>query len=70
MIERLAKEYRGRILTVKINTDEKPHVAGHYQITAIPTIMLFANGEAVMRLQGAHPYESLKEQLEAHLPAA
>ena len=64
VIARLAKEYKGRLTTVKINTEKKPEVAARYQIQSIPTIMLFHKGKQLMRLQGAHPYESLKSEID------
>ena len=66
-IQRLAGEYKGRILTVKIDTDAKPAIAARWSISGIPTIMLFHKGEVLMRLSGAHPYENLKRELEAAL---
>ena len=67
IVAQVAREFRGRLLTVKVNTDDKPDVAARYDIAAIPTIMLFRGGEPIMRLRGAHPYESLKSQIEASL---
>lgn len=66
-IEQLAREFQGKLITVKVNVDKKPHIAGQYQIQSIPTIMLFKNGQPVMRLTGAHPYESLKQNIENYL---
>ncbi|MBF9014982.1 MULTISPECIES: thioredoxin [unclassified Oceanispirochaeta] len=68
VIAQLAKEYKGRMVTVKINTEKKQDVARRYAIQSIPTIMLFHRGKQLMRLQGAHPYESLKSELERALP--
>ncbi len=67
-VEQLAREYRGRLLTVKINVDRKPGVARRYEVEAIPTIMLFWRGEPVMRLQGARPLAEIRSALEAHWP--
>jgi len=69
-IEQLAGEYKGRLITVKVNVDKKQHVAGHYKISSIPTIMMFWEGKAVMTLMGAQPYESIRQQIEANWPAA
>lgn len=63
VVRQIAKEYRDRIMTVKINVDKKPSVAGRYQITGIPTIMLFKNGQPAMRLQGAQPYQAIVSEL-------
>jgi thioredoxin len=68
VIAQLAREYKGRILTVKVNTEKKPAVAAKYSIQSIPTIMLFYKGRSLMRLQGAYPYDALKAELEKNLP--
>lgn len=68
LVQQLAREYTGRLLTVKVNTDEKQHIAAKYQITSLPTIMMFRNGQVAMRLTGAFPYDYLKQQIEEHLP--
>ena len=67
-IERVAREYSGRLLAVKVNVDEKQAIASRFQIQAIPTIMLFWKGQPVMRLQGAQPYEAIRSHLEANWP--
>ncbi len=67
-IERLAREYSGRLLTVKVNVDAKPLIAQAYQVQGIPTIMLFWKGEPRMRLTGAYPYEAIRQALEQSWP--
>jgi len=68
-LERLAREFKGKLTVIKINTDEKPHIASRYQIQGIPTIMMFRKGNPVMRLVGALPYESIKQEVEKNLYA-
>ena len=63
IIARIAKEYKGRITTVKINTEKKPSISAQYSIQSIPTIMIFHKGKQLLRLEGAHPYESLKAEI-------
>ncbi len=67
-IARLAGEFKDRLVTVKINTEKKPAIAGKYSIQSIPTIMLFHKGKQLMRLQGAYPYDALKSELIKALP--
>jgi thioredoxin 1 len=69
IIQRIASEYSGKLLTVKINVDEKQHIAGRFEINSIPTIAMFYKGQEIMRLQGALPYEQLKREIERHLPS-
>ena len=68
VIERVAHDLKGRIVTIKVNTDRKPNLATRYQVTGIPTLILFYQGEIRMRLSGAVPYEVLKAEIEKHLP--
>ena len=67
-IERLAREYSGRVLTVKVNVDRKPNVAQAYEVQGIPTIMLFWHGEPRMRLTGAYPYEAILQNIQENWP--
>jgi len=63
VVARIAKDLKGKILTVKINVDQKPQVSGHFNISSIPTIMLFKGGKSVMRLQGAYPYDAMMQEI-------
>lgn len=64
VIDQIAKEYKGKLLVVKINVDEKPAISSQYRIQGIPTIMLFHKGETLMRESGAMPYAMLKGAIE------
>jgi thioredoxin 1 len=69
VIQRISKELRGKLLTVKVNIDRKPELAARYSVTSIPAIMLFYKGEVVMRLVGAHPYANIIRELKSAWPA-
>lgn len=68
IIKRLAKEYRGKLLTIRIDIDAKRHVQSRYHVVSVPTVMLFWKGEELMRLTGVQTYEQYKEQIERILP--
>ena len=68
VLARIAQEYRGRLLTIKVNVDEKQDVAAQYQVQSIPTLILFWQGKPVMTVVGARSFEELKEQIEMHWP--
>lgn len=68
VIQKIAHEYKDSMITVKIDTDKKQAIAGKYNISSIPTIMLFFNEKSIMRLEGAHPYESIKQSIETNWP--
>jgi thioredoxin 1 len=64
---KVASEYKGRIVTVKVNVDKKAQLASRFQVSGIPTVILFAGGNAVMRFSGALAYEQFKQQLDQAL---
>ena len=53
VIEDLANEFDGKVTIAKMNVDDNPNTPGKYGIRAIPTIILFKNGEAIDQLTGA-----------------
>ena len=55
IVDDLATQYAGKIKVAKINVDESTDVATRYQITSIPTFILFKNGEVADRVLGAMP---------------
>ncbi len=67
VVERIASEFKGKLLTVKVNVERKPQVAAVYQVTSIPTLMLVHKGRVLMRLSGAMPYEALKSEILRHI---
>jgi thioredoxin 1 len=52
-IEELAQQYSEKFKAAKMNVDENPMTASHYGVRAIPTILLFKDGELVDTIVGA-----------------
>ncbi len=50
VVEELAKEYAGKVVFGKLNTDENPTIAARYGISAIPTLIFFKKGKPVASL--------------------
>lgn len=66
-LEQLAKEYAGKILVAKVNTDDHPMWASRYDVQGIPTMLFVVNGQIVDRMVGASPAAVIKQRLEAVL---
>ena len=66
-IDQLASDYAGKARIGKVNTDENPGIATNYQISAIPTVMLFNGGQAVEKFVGVTPKDRFSSALDSHL---
>ncbi|MCX5778272.1 MAG: thioredoxin [Elusimicrobia bacterium] len=64
VITELAQEYDKRLKVGKINTDENLTVASRYQITSIPTIMIFKDKKVVQRISGVKSKADLKKLID------
>ncbi len=62
-LDKLAKEYAGKVLIAKVNTDDNPQWAMQYGIQGIPTMLFIAGGKIVHRQVGALPERMLREAL-------
>ncbi len=60
IVEKLAKEMKGKVVFAKVNSDRNKRLALKYKIMSIPTLLLFKNGRLVARQVGAVPYDMLK----------
>lgn len=67
VIEKVAGQYQGKVKIVKVNTDDYPDVAGNYQISGVPTVILFKGGQPVDRVVGYVPEKNLSSFLDKHL---
>ncbi len=60
-LDKLAKEYAGKMLVAKVNTDDNPEWAMKYGVQGIPTMLFVANGKVIHRQTGALPEPMLRE---------
>ncbi len=68
-VEELAKEYKGKMKFMKLNTDENPDIASKYNIMGIPTLMFFKDGRTLDSIVGAVPKQQLKAKIDSLLAA-
>jgi thioredoxin 1 len=68
-VEELAREYEGKALIAKVNTDNDPLWASRFGIQGIPTLIIFKDGKEVDRVVGAVRKEVLKSKLEKAVAA-
>jgi thioredoxin 2 len=64
IVEQLAKESQGKYLVAKLNIDENPRTASQYQISSIPTLLIFKNNQLVDRVVGLQPKPAIQQRLQ------
>lgn len=58
IISDLEKEYKGKVLFVKVNVDVHKSIAEYFQVQAIPSVFFVNNKNVVHYLQGLQPKEA------------
>ncbi len=69
LIEQLAAQYAGRVKFVKVNVDDAPGLALRYDITGVPTVMLFRGGLILDTWVGLPSPRALKARIEELAPS-
>ena len=67
ILEEVEEELREKVKFAKINTDENIELAKKYQVSGLPTLMVFKNGEAIERMVGLMPKSSIITNIEKHI---
>lgn len=67
VLAEVAKDYEGRLKVTKMNVDENPEVPRKYNIRAIPTLMLFKNGNLEATKMGAMSKSQLTAFLDSNI---
>ncbi len=70
ILDKLAKEYAGKVVVAKVNTDDNPDWAMKYGVQGIPTMLFIAGGKVVHRQVGALPERMLRETLTQFIEVA
>jgi len=69
ILDQLSTDFTGRVKIVKVNTDENQQLTQEFNISSIPTMMLFVGGEVKDVIMGVRSKESIRGVLEKHLQA-
>jgi thioredoxin 1 len=64
-IEKLAGEYVGKVKVGKVDTDSNRDISLKYQISAIPTVILFKKGQVAQKFVGLRSEKDFKAALDA-----
>ena len=67
ILEKLANEFQGRFLVVKVDTDKQQEVARQFGIRSLPTVKLFKDGVVVDEFMGVQPESRVRALLERYV---
>jgi thioredoxin 1 len=61
VLEKVAQEVQGQASIVKLDIDNAQRIASKYQITSVPTLILFKDGKEMGRLVGLREADVIKD---------
>lgn len=67
ILDKLAKEFSGKLLVTKVNTDENPEWATKFGVQGIPTMLFVSGGKIAHRQVGALPEPMLRDVVDQFL---
>ena len=69
-MNKLAEEYVGRALFMKVDVEQAPLISQRYNVEGLPTLLLFHRGKVVAGIAGPASENELRELIEKALPMA
>ena len=66
-VDQVAEELNGQAEFGKVNVDNCMNLAGQYDVSTIPTLMVFKNGELLERAVGLRPKAAIAEMVKKHI---
>ena len=70
LLEKLEQDDAGKWRLVKVNVDENPQLAAHFQVRSIPHVVAFADGRPVDQFIGVLPESQLRAFVDRLVPDA
>ena len=67
VLEELAGEMAGKLSIGKVDVDENGEIAAQFNVRAIPTLILFKDGQVAEQFVGLVGKSDLKTKIEQHL---
>ena len=67
VVEEIATENSGKLKVLKLDVDENQNTAMQFNVSSIPTLILFKDGQPVERVVGFSPKDRLLSKISPHL---
>lgn len=69
IVEKLSREYDGRLAVYSVDIDSDPNLAARNGVMSVPTLLVLKDGRQVERIVGAVSEKDLRKKIEPHLEA-
>ena len=63
VLHEIAEENADTVKVVKINVDEQPQLAGRFQVSSIPLLLVFRDGKLITKAVGYRPKSDILEMI-------
>lgn len=67
LIQELAPTYAGRVTFARADVDDTQAMAFRFQVTSVPTMMMFNSGRIIDRMIGAAPRSAIQSFIDRNL---
>jgi thioredoxin 1 len=67
-LQEFAQQQTDKLKVIKVDVDKNPSAASQYQISGVPTLILFHQGKILWRKSGALPLHLLNQEILPQLP--
>lgn len=67
ILDELANEFAGKVVIAKVDTDRAINVASNFEVTSIPTMILFKDGQVVKQIVGVKDIVFLRKMISEYL---
>jgi thioredoxin 1 len=67
IFNKVAEQYKDKVVFARLNVDENPRTADKYNVMNIPTTLIFVKGKLVDQIVGAVDEDTLKSYVEKYI---
>ena len=67
VLEGLSSEMEGKAKIIKVDIDQSSDLANKFEVSSVPTMMVFKDGKKADTMVGFLPKERIKQTIEANL---
>jgi thioredoxin 1 len=67
ILDSLAETFKDKVSFVKLDVDSSPKITNSFQITSVPTLILFKDGKEMQRFIGLKDFETFRKNIQQAL---